>query len=89
MIRHWLQPKRVIAKDGHVAGIEVEYTEMRDGTLTGTGETGVLAADQIFKAIGQTFETSDLGRWPLPEAASSSTPKAGRLFPTSGRAETV
>jgi len=61
MIRHWLQPKRVIAKDGHVAGIEVEYTEMRDGALTGTGETGVLAADQIFKAIGQTFEASGLG----------------------------
>jgi glutamate synthase (NADPH/NADH) small chain len=61
MIRHWLQPKRVIAKDGHVAGIEVEYTEIVDGRLAGTGETGVLAADQIFKAIGQTFEASGLG----------------------------
>lgn len=56
MIRHWLQPKRVIGKDGKVAGIEVEYTEMRDGKLQGTGETGILAADQIFKAIGQTFD---------------------------------
>lgn len=56
MIRHWLQPKRVIGKDGKVAGIEVEYTEMRDGKLGGTGETGILAADQIFKAIGQTFD---------------------------------
>ncbi|MDR6757579.1 glutamate synthase (NADPH/NADH) small chain [Mycoplana sp. BE70] len=56
MIRHWLQPKRVVGKDGHVMGIEVEYTEMRDGRLTGTGETGILAADQIFKAIGQTFD---------------------------------
>ena len=61
MIRHWLQPKRVIAKDGHVAGIEVEYTGIVDGRLAGTGETGVLAADQIFKAIGQTFEASGLG----------------------------
>ncbi|MFC3075418.1 NAD(P)-dependent oxidoreductase [Shinella pollutisoli] len=61
MIRHWLQPKRVIARDGHVAGIEVEYTELVDGRLAGTGETGVLAADQIFKAIGQTFEASGLG----------------------------
>jgi glutamate synthase (NADPH/NADH) small chain len=61
MIRHWLQPKRVIARDGRVAGIEMEYTEMRDGVLTGTGETGVLVADQIFKAIGQTFEASGLG----------------------------
>lgn len=56
MIRHWLQPKRVVGKDGHVAGIEVEYTEIRDGRLVGTGETGILAADQIFKAIGQTFD---------------------------------
>jgi glutamate synthase (NADPH/NADH) small chain len=61
MIRHWLQPKRVIARDGQVAGIEVEYTEMRDGKLTGTGETGALVADQIFKAIGQTFEAAGLG----------------------------
>jgi glutamate synthase (NADPH/NADH) small chain len=61
MIRHWLQPKRVIARDGHVAGIEVEYTEMRDGKLAGTGETGALVADQIFKAIGQTFEAAGLG----------------------------
>ena len=61
MIRHWLQPKRVIAKEGRVAGIEVEYTEMQDGRLVGTGETGILAADQIFKAIGQTFEASGLG----------------------------
>jgi glutamate synthase (NADPH/NADH) small chain len=34
---------------------------MVDGRLTGTGETGVIAADQIFKAIGQTFEGSGLG----------------------------
>lgn len=60
MIRHWLQPKRVIGKDGRVAGIEVEYTETRDGQLVGTGETGILAADQIFKAIGQTFDPSGL-----------------------------
>ena len=29
--------------------------------LAGTGETGVLTADQIFKAIGQTFEAAGLG----------------------------
>lgn len=60
-IRHWLQPKRVVARDGKVAGIELEYTELRDGKLTGTGELGVIAADQIFKAIGQTFEADGLG----------------------------
>ncbi|PZM13991.1 NAD(P)-dependent oxidoreductase [Rhizobium tubonense] len=61
MIRHWLAPKRILEKDGKVAGIEVEYTEIRDGRLAGTGDVGVIAADQIFKAIGQTFEASGLG----------------------------
>lgn len=60
MIRHWLQPRRVIGKDGRVAGIEVEHTEMQDGKLVGTGETGILAADQIFKAIGQTFDPASV-----------------------------
>lgn len=61
IIRHWLAPKRIVEKDGKVAGIEVEYTELRDGRLTGTGDVGVIAADQVFKAIGQTFEASGLG----------------------------
>jgi len=56
VIRHWLQPKRVIADNGKVTGIEMEYTAMSDGKLAGTGETIVLAADQVFKAIGQSFE---------------------------------
>jgi dihydropyrimidine dehydrogenase (NAD+) subunit PreT len=61
IIRHWLAPKSIIGKDGKVAGIEVEYTAVRDGKLVSTGETGVIAADQIFKAIGQKFEASGLG----------------------------
>jgi glutamate synthase (NADPH/NADH) small chain len=61
IIRHWLAPKRILGKDGTVAGIEVEYTAMTGGRLAGTGETGVLAADQIFKAIGQSFSASGLG----------------------------
>lgn len=40
---------------------EVEYTELSEGRLVGTGETGVIATDQVFKAIGQTFEASGLG----------------------------
>lgn len=61
IIRHWLAPKSIIGKEGKVAGIEVEYTAMKDGKLAGTGETGIIAADQIFKAIGQTFAASGLG----------------------------
>lgn len=61
IIRHWLAPKSILSKDGKVAAIEVEYTKLSDGRLTTTGETGVIAADQVFKAIGQTFEASGLG----------------------------
>ncbi|MGO7590133.1 NAD(P)-dependent oxidoreductase [Rhizobium leguminosarum] len=62
IIRHWLAPKSILSQEGKVAAIEVEYTKIVDGRLVGTGETGVIAADQIFKAIGQTFEASGLGQ---------------------------
>ncbi|MBB3317030.1 glutamate synthase (NADPH/NADH) small chain [Rhizobium sp. BK181] len=61
IIRHWLAPKSILAQDGKVAAIEVEYTKLVDGRLSTTGETGVIAADQVFKAIGQTFDASGLG----------------------------
>lgn len=38
----------------------MEYTTTKDGTLSGTGETVRLPADQVFRAIGQTL-TSDAG----------------------------
>ena len=60
VIRHWLQPKRVIVKGGKVTGIELEYTAMAGDELAGTGETMTLAADQVFKAIGQSFEDGAL-----------------------------
>ena len=49
-------PKAVIG-NGAVREIEFEYT---DDTLTPTGETFRLAADQVFKAIGQTLVGDDL-----------------------------
>lgn len=55
-IRHWLQPKRIIAEGGKVSGIELEYTSDAGGKLSGTGETMTIAADQIFCAIGQKLE---------------------------------
>lgn len=61
-IRHWLQPRRILARDdGKVAGIELDYTSEVDGRLAATGETGILAADHILKAIGQTLEADSLG----------------------------
>ncbi len=54
-IRLHLQPKALVTRDGAVVGIEMEHTRNDNGTLAGTGETEVLAADMVFKAIGQTF----------------------------------
>jgi len=67
-IRHWVQPRRVIAEKGKVTGIELEYTTMKGGKLAGTGETLTLVADQIFRAIGQAF---------VPAALNGSGPTIG------------
>ncbi|MEA3534026.1 NAD(P)-dependent oxidoreductase [Rhizobium sp. CC-YZS058] len=62
MIRHWLSPKRILTSEtGTVAGIELDYTHVVEGRLVATGETGIIAADQVLKAIGQTFEADALG----------------------------
>ena len=54
-IRTHLQPKRIIAEKGQVVGIELERTAVVDGRLAGTGELMTIEADQVFKAIGQSF----------------------------------
>src|SRR5581483_9236900 len=48
-------PRRLIADNGRVTAVEFEYTREADGKLTGTGETFVIEADMVFKAIGQQF----------------------------------
>jgi glutamate synthase (NADPH/NADH) small chain len=47
---------KAIHGNGAAAEIELEYTEVKDGRVSGTGETVRLVADQVFKAIGQTLE---------------------------------
>ncbi len=50
------QPVRLIEGDaGKVGAVEFEYTTQDNGKLAGTGETFTLAADMVFKAIGQHF----------------------------------
>jgi glutamate synthase (NADPH/NADH) small chain len=73
-IRHWLQPKRVLSEGGVVTGLELEYTRLADDRLSGTGETLTLAADQIFKAIGQSFEAG-----PLNGSGAAIDMEAGRI----------
>lgn len=60
-IRHWLTPRKVLTENGKVTGIELEYTQLVDGRLSGMGHTMTLPADQVFKAIGQTLEDEHAG----------------------------
>ncbi|MEC6999947.1 FAD-dependent oxidoreductase [Brucella abortus] len=61
VIRHWLQPHALErSEDGIVHAITFEYTANQDGKLVGTGEYLTLEADQVFKAIGQTFDPEPL-----------------------------
>ncbi|WP_114389053.1 NAD(P)-dependent oxidoreductase [Notoacmeibacter marinus] len=55
-IRYNLQPKRIHADNGDVTGITFERTATDgNGRLSATGQEITLEADQIFKAIGQSF----------------------------------
>jgi dihydropyrimidine dehydrogenase (NAD+) subunit PreT len=74
IIRHWMQPKRVVAEGGRLTGIELEYTTLSDGALVGTGETVRLEADQVFKAVGQTFDAA-----PLNGSGAAMTLSGGRI----------
>ncbi len=79
LIKTWAQPARILVDDGHLSGIEFEYTHNNaQGNLKGTGETFTLPADQLFKAIGQHF---DGVRVPFSED------EKGTLIPRGGRIE--
>jgi glutamate synthase (NADPH/NADH) small chain len=54
-IKHWARPQRALGRNGRVAQMVFEYTRLTGGRLDGTGETFALAADMVFKAIGQHF----------------------------------
>jgi glutamate synthase (NADPH/NADH) small chain len=59
-IKHWMLPVRVLTKNGKARGLRCEYAKERNGRLKGTGEKIDLAADQIFRAVGQTYEDPGL-----------------------------
>jgi dihydropyrimidine dehydrogenase (NAD+) subunit PreT len=54
-IMHWVAPKKVLVKAGKAMSLKCEYMALKGKKLEGTGETFELAADMIFKAIGQTY----------------------------------
>lgn len=47
---------KAIHGNGAAAEIELEYTQVEDGRVHGTGETVRLAAEQVYKAIGQSLQ---------------------------------
>ena len=57
----WAQPDEVLLDEqGQVRGMRFARTKREDGRLVKTGETFEVAADAVFKAIGQTFDESAL-----------------------------
>ncbi len=68
-ILEYARPKRLVLDGGRVVGIELERTsETSAGALVGGGETLSLAADMVFKAIGQTLDPVGLGAAPATVA---------------------
>jgi dihydropyrimidine dehydrogenase (NAD+) subunit PreT len=61
-LRCWSAPKRLLATNGRVSGVEFETTRaLPDGKLSGTGEFYAVDADVVFKAIGQNIAWKRLG----------------------------
>ena len=54
-IRLWEAPQEVLVQDGAVTGIRLAATAQVDGQLKPTGESAVLVADMVLKAIGQSY----------------------------------
>ena len=59
IIRHWLAPVKVSKSNGRVTGVEMEYTNLNNGKLVGTGQIVKIPADQVFSAIGQYLLLED------------------------------
>jgi glutamate synthase (NADPH/NADH) small chain len=84
LIKPWAKPHAIHVNDGSVDGCEFEYTAKdADGALVGTGETFVIKADMVFKAIGQNFDSALLSQDDFPEI------EAGRIKVTSKRATSL
>jgi glutamate synthase (NADPH/NADH) small chain len=56
-IHHWLVPEAVLGAGGHAVGVRFERQALMGGRLTPTGLHETLAADMVFKAIGQKLDS--------------------------------
>jgi dihydropyrimidine dehydrogenase (NAD+) subunit PreT len=60
-MRTWAAPLEVLLDDdGKVRGMRFEETRLDDGRLVGTGAFIEIAADAVFKAIGQSIDPAGL-----------------------------
>jgi glutamate synthase (NADPH/NADH) small chain len=60
-IRTWAAPHEILLDDaGRVRGMRFEETRLEDGRLAGTGAFVDIAADAVFKAIGQHMDADAL-----------------------------
>ena len=60
-MRTWAQPQQVLLDEaGRVRGMRFEKTAMVNGRFSGTGETFEIAADAVFKAIGQGMDEASV-----------------------------
>jgi len=60
VIRHWARPVAVKGEGGALSSIVFSRTNSEGGRLVDTGETFEIAADQLFRAIGQLFLPTDI-----------------------------
>jgi len=61
-MKTWAAPQQVLLDDaGRVRGMRFEKTRMDGSRLAGTGETFDVAADAVFKAIGQSMDGAAFG----------------------------
>ena len=63
-LHHWLAPEAVLGAGGHAVGVRFNRQAWVDGRLQATGLHETLAADMVFKAIGQKLDSAllrDLG----------------------------
>jgi dihydropyrimidine dehydrogenase (NAD+) subunit PreT len=61
VIQEWAAPKKLVTKGGRVVGLKVEETAMKTKKLVNTGKSYELAADVVFKAIGQNYLDATAG----------------------------
>ncbi|AFK56988.1 NAD(P)-dependent oxidoreductase [Tistrella mobilis] len=62
VLRTWMRPVKVHGANGRVTGVEFAYTRAGDdGRAVDTGETRLIAADQVLLAIGQVLLPDGFG----------------------------